>query len=425
LANASTAHGKTLPLLLSLSGASAALSIWQWLELEKVNAGGIAGCRVNEVIDCAPAWQSDFAQRVHALTGLPLAGLGLVWSLTALSLCVGWWMQRGKEDDATPWFLAIKSWATLGILACLGLSVVSFRLQVLCPTCLATYLLTGAFFAVVFLKPLSTGSPGFAAALRHLPRALAIALPLHLAMAFASHQLHRKPSPTLTSPGYQGIRDYLKSLEPMAARAIRDARDEWKAEHAPAQQRPPPRERWGAADAPVQLVEFTDVLCSHCRSLLGALNEIKRSVPAGRFSIEPRYFPLDAECNPNAGKVWGDGIRCLGAKVQLCLEGRPEFWEVREKIFENQSSLSQDNLMKWATEKGLSRPQLESCLTSEATAQKLKDDIAWALAYQIQGTPMVLVNEKKAAPVPPFLLALIMAFGDPNSDIFNSLPSPQ
>ena len=47
------------------------------------------------------------------------------------------------------------------------------------------------------------------------------------------------------------------------------------------------------------------------------------------------------------------------------------------------------------------------------------------MAQRIQGTPLVLVNGKKASPNPAFLLALVLAGGDPQHPAFAALPKPK
>jgi serine/threonine-protein kinase len=48
----------------------------------------------------------------------------------------------------------------------------------------------------------------------------------------------------------------------------------------------------GPADAPVHLVEWTDILCPHRRHLNDALEELQAAVPQGRLAVEPRQYPL-------------------------------------------------------------------------------------------------------------------------------------
>jgi serine/threonine-protein kinase len=396
------------------------------MELLVVKAGGTATCTFSSNVDCAQVWESDFAGRVHDLSGLPVAALGLEWSVTAFALSL-WLVYRVVQGgELTALTAAVKVWAALGLLTCITLGVATARIGVFCPSCATTYALTAAFAAAAFLglpddKPLE-----LALLLKALPRALLIAVPLHGALLYPASRTPKSTGTALAAhgsgPTEEQVLQYFQSLPPPEAQATADARAEWLAASVPSYPTPPTRQRYGPADAPVKLVEFTDVLCGHCRALIGMLGQLKKAVPAGRISIEPRYFPLDGECNPHAGQPRGDGIRCLGAKVQICLEGRPEYWDVRDQIFEHQTELDVEKLYALATSKGLSRPELDACIAAPATAARLQEDIAWAMAYGIDGTPLVLINGKAAPGVGPLLFGLAMSNADPNSKYFAMLP---
>jgi protein-disulfide isomerase len=187
----------------------------------------------------------------------------------------------------------------------------------------------------------------------------------------------------------------------------------------------PVRARLGPADAPVKVVDFTDILCGHCRAFEQVEGELEKAAPPGSLSFEPRYFPLDGECNAQVQKTVGDGIRCLGAKVQLCLEGTPAFSKVRHDIFENQQSLTKDKVLEFAVKgSGRSADELMACVNSPETTAKLNQDIEYAMRFHISGTPLILVNGKESQPAPMFLLGMAIAKGDANSSVFSTFPPP-
>ena len=59
------------------------------------------------------------------------------------------------------------------------------------------------------------------------------------------------------------------------------------------------------------------------------------------------------------------------------------------------------------------------------TEAKLRSDIAWAMAHEIRGTPLVLVNGRKASAFAPFLYAMVITGGDTEHPAFASLPRPR
>ena len=82
--------------LFGLALAEVGLSIFQWVELRTVESGGTTVCALNAAINCETVWTSVFAQRVTAITGIPVAGLGLVWGLAA-SVCVAALLWRARS----------------------------------------------------------------------------------------------------------------------------------------------------------------------------------------------------------------------------------------------------------------------------------------------------------------------------------------
>jgi serine/threonine-protein kinase len=93
-------------------------------------------------------------------------------------------------------------------------------------------------------------------------------------------------------------------------------------------------------------------------------------------------------------------------------------------LFENQISLTTEKIYDLAAP-FMSRERLEDCVASPETDTKLRDDIAWAMEHEIQGTPLVLVNGRKAPSTVTFLFAMVLAGADPEHPGFASLPPPQ
>jgi serine/threonine-protein kinase len=206
--------------------------------------------------------------------------------------------------------------------------------------------------------------------------------------------------------------------------AVSDALARYQRSPAAAAQAFGVRNHFGPANAPVKFVEFTDIRCGHCAQLIQVMKQIERVVPEGRIAIEARNFPLDHTCNSALQGSDETGLRCLGAKLQICLEGTPDFWPLREKLYEEQESLTPERALQIASSGSLRRAALEECVASSKTAQLLKEDIDYAMRYSPQGTPLILINEREAMFVPSFLLAMAMTGGNPRSPAFEGLPPP-
>ncbi len=188
----------------------------------------------------------------------------------------------------------------------------------------------------------------------------------------------------------------------------------------------PKRIIFGSEKNPVQLVEWIDIQCPHCKNLSFALEELKEVTPPNSWAIEARHYPLDIECNPNTFPSKKPGVSCLAAKILICLSGQPTtFDDVKLELFRQQSFLSVEGIWNTVTTDAEERKKVEACVNSPETAEQLKEDIDYAEAHNISGTPLVVINGKPASSIPPVIYALILAKGDSNAPDFATLPAPK
>ena len=415
--------------LLALGLAESALSLFQWSQLITLRNGGTTVCSVSEHVNCEAVWNSAFASAVHGLARMPVAGLGLVWGLVAVALSALYlvWAPRGR--DVRPAVNGLRLTAAAGVLSCVVFAGVSASTGVLCPTCLGTYALTLGFAAVAF-----KGLPGPV-----LPRAGEWAETLKWSAGFAAAAYVALLVPGMNTPRANAatqavaeapvgsLPDFLAGLSGEEKQAVSDALAAYRRE-TPQAADFPARRLYGPASAPVKMVEWTDSRCPHCKALVETLAVMKKRLPEGKLSLEARQFPLDSACNfslpPNLSD--GSGTRCLAAKGMICLEGAPDYWEVRERLFEAQRTLtSRDAILDVLGSGGTTRAQLEACVSTQDTQKKLQEDVVYAQHHNLRGTPLVVVNGRNAAAFPPFLYALVLADGNPDAPAFQTLPAPR
>ncbi len=356
---------------------------------------------------------------------MPVAGLGLTWA-TAATVLAGllWWRhRRSAPTEAVQ--VALKLTAIAGLLSSIGFAFSSFQMGAVCLTCLGTYLCVTVFTVSAFLLPAPLISGGLVPGATHAAVAAAGAFLLFLYPGLSTP--HAPGRSVVPSSGNATDWDaYFSNLDSKEAKLCSFARQQYLQQTSRDLSAFPARAVLGADNAQVKLVDFTDVMCTHCRQFESFLEELRRIAPEKALSIEARHFPLDAECNREMkGKSRGDGIRCLGAKVQICLEGSNQFQQVRRALFERQNVLTQDVIWKVVEEAGLPRKDLETCVASTTTQAKLDSDIAFAMTYKIEGTPLVLVNGKEALPSAPFLIGLTVARGNVDAAFFKKLPPPE
>ncbi|MGQ0506438.1 MAG: thioredoxin domain-containing protein [Myxococcaceae bacterium] len=415
-------------LLLATSLASVALAVFQWMQLLVLRSGGKTVCGINEAVNCEAVWTSAFAERLHRLTLLPVAGLGLLWSTVALALCVVLiqTLRAGKSPRVAS--VALRVTASAGVAACITFAVASLRLGSVCLTCLLTYALSllFAFFAFRLLPgPLKLEQGQLRSALAWCG-GLAVATYLVLLFpALKTTPVKESLSSALRSSKENPQLDQLIAGLPEGEKlAVSASLSIYRNSSSPDVSKFGTRLRKGSAEAKVKIVDFTDTRCGHCAQLVKTLAELERVAPEGSISVEPRQFPLAQECNPLVRQPDPTGIRCAGARAQVCLESSPDFWRIRNQLFEEQTSLTPERVMEIASSGSVKREELETCMKSPATQEKLNQDVAYAALYNPTGTPIVVVNGRSGTPVGMFLYAMALAGGDANAPAFKGLPPP-
>jgi serine/threonine-protein kinase len=419
----------TLHAAVALALVNALWALFQWNELLTARAGGDAFCALASSDTCATVWDSPFATAVERWTFMPVAGWGVVWSLVAIALPL--WARvriaRGKPDAA--YWPATLLTACMGVVAVPVLLVTSLASGAICSDCVLTYLLVLAYAATCLrdlerpvVKRLARGAPLAGAA-----TLAAFLLLLYPGLQTPGAILKAKPAltpwpelPAQRTPGDELLASLLQDLPNAELQLLSDALAMYS--RGSAKPMHPPRSLVGPADAPVRITQFSDVLCGHCANLHDMLATLRSKLPQGCFSIDPRQFPLDGTCNPNVAMKASDPIRCTAAKAIICAEGKQRAFDFAGELFRRRHRLTEEKIYALA-EPFLSREELAACISDPATQAKLLQDIAWAMTCGLRGTPLVLVNGRKAPTFRPFLRAILLAGGDANHPLLAHLRS--
>ncbi len=415
----------------------ALLSLYQWWEIYDTRTSGhLPLCEVNEAISCATVWNSPLSTAVHTYTGLPIAAWGLIWSLIVIALSIQ--IRRAGDPRATANLLfGLRLAGVIGSLVVVALLFYSFAIKVFCPTCLAFYLLVGAITFLAFRKLSAPGGDWLIGSL-HSGGWTAIAIllliypglktPLQSPQESSITTANKAPAAqnnTASTANEPPVAQFIASLRPELRQALADTLDMYRKAKVVPQPPDPARRTSGTPDAAVKLVEWIDIRCPHCRALHEALTEITSIVPPNSLSVETRHYPLDSACNPHVQRSDGKGINCTAAKALICLAGTPLEQQLRSTLFENQDRLTQDMIWTLAGQAGAQVDELQACTASPATQQALEQDIALAQAHQIEGTPLVVINGRKAPALPALIYALILVSGLDNDPAFDRLPPPR
>lgn len=152
----------------------------------------------------------------------------------------------------------------------------------------------------------------------------------------------------------------------------------------------------GKSNAPVTIVEYSDYECPFCgRFYSQTLPLIQREyVDSGKVKLVFKDFPLGF--HQYAQKA-AEAAHCV--KEQ---KGDDGYWKMHDKLFENQQSLSIENIKQWAKELGVNVRDFNSCLDSGKMATTVQKAMREGQQDGVQGTPAFFINGKLLSGAQPF-----------------------
>ncbi len=419
--------------LVALGGLASLWSLVLWAELWVSRRGGGAVCALGDPAACAALWDGAFATAVHRASGLPLAAWGLAWGLAAFALPLAGLLRLAEGRPTPALWSATRLAAAAGVLAVVVLLGVSLGAGTLCAGCFVVYVLV-AGYAGVALYGWRTGWPDLrrGAVLAALATALAAAL-----LLFPGTRTPARPGeagrdavaqapaadlgPGTGDPQRDALlADFVQSLSAPLRQTLADSL--YITATSSAVSMPEPRRLLGAPGAPVRITEWSDVLCGHCATLHGTLDELRQRLPAGSFSVDARQFPLDGACNSLVERRETASVRCLAARAALCIPGE-QSWKFSGELFASQEGLTTEKVYAVAGEY-LPRRDLEACMASDATRRALEEDVRLARFFDPDGTPIVAVNGRRGTSFGPYLYAMVLTGGELRHPAFASLPPP-
>jgi protein-disulfide isomerase len=143
----------------------------------------------------------------------------------------------------------------------------------------------------------------------------------------------------------------------------------------------------GEANAPIQIVEFSDLECPHCKASQPVVEKLQADFPQVRFVFQ--QFPLPASLHPWAMKaaLYAD---CAGQM------NKDHFWKYVDSIFDNQGGIAlataDDKLKELATGAGYDALEISRCAGSAEAEARVKKSLDLGALLNVTQTPTVFVN---------------------------------
>ena len=140
----------------------------------------------------------------------------------------------------------------------------------------------------------------------------------------------------------------------------------------------------GEKNAKVTLIEFADYQCPFCaRFYRETLPQIEENyIFTGKVKFVFRDFPLE-HSHPHAFKA---------AVAANCAGQQGKFWAMHQRLFTHQDELGPKDLLQHAKAISLDSSKFTRCLDSDASAAKVRNELAEGQKAGVKVTPTFLLG---------------------------------
>lgn len=342
--------------------AIAGIAIGIYLTYVHYKAGG-AACDVNQVFSCSKVVTSRWSEIFH----IPISWLGVLTYLVILVLTiVGKYLPKNRVGANSPAYIFfISIWCVAYSLFLAGIT--TFVLKVYCPNCIALYFVNFGLLLCSWVWSKGIEKSRTSILIEDLKWGIknvwAWAVVSIIAVVLAtSYAFFVSFQPRLNSANVK-FRDVDLGDFPFK----------------------------GSANAPVQIVEFTDLKCPWCKATHEILNDGKAKY-GDKYVVFLIHFPLDSECNEKVVNTIHPGA-CKGAYASYCAQQEGKFWEYTDYLFERQNEMwTEETLVGYAKQLGLNENKFRECLSASSTKEFIKRNVKIGIEVPITHTPTLFFN---------------------------------
>lgn len=145
----------------------------------------------------------------------------------------------------------------------------------------------------------------------------------------------------------------------------------------------------GPADAPIEIVQYSDFGCPSCRGWhsAGIVDQLLETY-GEKVRFVWKDFPVVTPYSPKA------------AEAGHCAASQGKFWEYHDYLYESTTNLRDEGLKAAAASLGLNQSEFDDCLDSGRMAGKVRANDSAARQLGLRGTPGFTFNGQ-VLPAPP------------------------
>jgi protein-disulfide isomerase len=148
----------------------------------------------------------------------------------------------------------------------------------------------------------------------------------------------------------------------------------------------------GPADAPVTVVEFSDLQCPHCKDAQPTVDKLIAGEKNARLVYQ--NFPLPSHDWAAKAAAYAD---CIG-------RGSNEaFWKFLQSVYDAQKDITAANadekLTALAEKAGVKGADTATCAAKPETVGRVQHSVALGASLEVNGTPTLFINGRKISNV--------------------------
>ena len=150
---------------------------------------------------------------------------------------------------------------------------------------------------------------------------------------------------------------------------------------------------WIGAEHPVvEVQEFTDYQCPHCRRAHFLIRRLVSQYPDA-LRVVHRHFPLDRQCNRSIREKFHDRA-CELARVAVCAGRQGRFFEMNDFLFQHADEIRGSGLRAEdiASRLELDLDRFRCCMDDPSVHEQVVRDVEEGLGLGIEGTPAFVMD---------------------------------
>ena len=146
----------------------------------------------------------------------------------------------------------------------------------------------------------------------------------------------------------------------------------------------------GQADAPVTIVEFSDLQCPHCKEAQPTIDKLMSEEKNARLVFQ--NFPLQSHDWAAKAAAYAD---CVSRS------SNDAFWKFMQGVYDAQSDVlttnADEKLTALADKSGVKGSDIAACAAKPETASRVEHSVALGKSVDVAGTPTLFINGRKIA----------------------------